>query len=322
MTGYAQRLRRQVGPALLPLAYVTAIVRDPAGRILFQRRADFGAAWWGLPGGLFEPGETPAECLRREVLEETGLRVEPRRLTGLYSSLRYRVTYPNGDQVQQVTFCYECDWIGGQLRPQAEEVQALELFAPEALPPRPLWYADMLAHALAARPTPYFDPSEPATVEAPYPSPQSLRAVVGAAPLLWPGVAAVVLDDAGRLLLQRRAENGLWGLPGGVMETGESLAHTAQRETLEETGLEVEPEQLLDSYGGQEVVYANGDRSFLVGALFACRLIGGQPRPDGHETAEVGFFARDRLPPLDPRFARLASQAMAEPGYNPPTSQP
>ena len=79
MTEYITWLRGQVGPALLPLAYVTGIVRDAAGRVLFQRRTDFGAAWWGLPGGLFEPGETPAACLCREVLEETGLRVEPRR---------------------------------------------------------------------------------------------------------------------------------------------------------------------------------------------------------------------------------------------------
>jgi len=118
MSGYIGWLRGQVGPALLPLAYATAILRDPAGRILFQRRADFGAAWWGLPGGLLEPGETPEACLQREVLEETGLTVAVRRLTGLYSSLRYQVAYPNGDQAQQVTACYVCDWVGGEPRPQ------------------------------------------------------------------------------------------------------------------------------------------------------------------------------------------------------------
>jgi len=42
-------------------------------------------------------------------LEETGLTVAVRRLTGLYSSLRYQVAYPNGDQAQQVTLCYDCE---------------------------------------------------------------------------------------------------------------------------------------------------------------------------------------------------------------------
>ena len=187
MTGYISWLRGQVGPALLPLAYATAIIRDPAGRVLFQRRADFGAAWWGLPGGLFEPGETPEACLQREVLEETGLMVAPGRLTGLYSSLRYRVAYPNGDQAQQVTMCYECDWVAGELQAQAAEVEELKFFAPYALPPMAIWYNDMLAHALAALPSPYFDPPEQGVVETPFPTLMSLRAVVGHAPVIWPG---------------------------------------------------------------------------------------------------------------------------------------
>ena len=309
MTGYIGWLRGQAGPALLPLAYATAIIRDPAGRILFQRRSDFGAAWWGLPGGLFEPGETPEACLTREVFEETGLTVTPPRLTGLYSSLRYRVVYPNGDQAQQVTVCYECDWVGGSLRAQAAEIEELKFFAPEALPNMPRWYADMLAHALAERPEPYFDPPEAGTIETPFPTLMSLRAVVGHAPVIWPGATAAVFDNSGRLLLQRRADNGKWAPPGGGIDTGETLARTAQRETLEETGLQVEPQRLLAVGGGYCVQYANGDQLFPMGGLFACQITGGQPRPDGRETTKVGFFARDQLPPLVPRTARLVHLA-------------
>jgi ADP-ribose pyrophosphatase YjhB (NUDIX family) len=309
VTDYIHWLRGQVGPALLPLAYVTGILRDPAGRILFQRRTDFGAAWWGLPGGLFEPGETPAACLSREVYEETGLTVEPRRLTGLYSSLRYRVTYPNGDQAQQVTVCYECDWTAGDLRAQPGEVDELSFFAPDALPPRPIWYADMLAHAIAVQPQPYFDPPERGDIVTAFPTLLSLRAVVGTAPVIWPGATAAVFDEAGRLLLQRRADNGHWAMPGGGIDTGETLAYTAQRETREETGLEVEPLRLLAFGGGHSVRFANGDQLHPMGALFACRITGGQPRPDGHETTEVGFFARDQLPPLSPRVESLVGIA-------------
>ncbi len=50
---YIAWLRGRAGPARLPLVFVTAIVRDAAGRVLFQRRADFGDAWWGLPGGVY-----------------------------------------------------------------------------------------------------------------------------------------------------------------------------------------------------------------------------------------------------------------------------
>jgi ADP-ribose pyrophosphatase YjhB (NUDIX family) len=309
VTGYIGWLRGHVGRALLPLAYATAIIRDPSGRVLFQRRTDFGAVWWGLPGGLFEPGETPQACLTREVFEETGLTVTARRLTGLYSSLRYRVAYPNGDQAQQVTGCYECDWIAGELRAQAGEVDELAFFAHDEVPPMPIWYADMLAYALAAQPSPYFDPPEQRAVETPFPTLMSLRAAVGHAPVIWPGATAAVFDDAGRLVLQRRADNGNWAMPGGGLDTGETLAYTAQRETLEETGLQVEPQSIVAFGGGHSVEFANGDRLYPMGAIFACRITGGRPQPDGHESTEVNFFARDQLPPLRPHTEGLVNLA-------------
>jgi len=312
MPAYLEWLRAHVGHHLIPLVYATALIRDEAGRILFQRRADF-RDWWGLPGGLLEPGETPTGCLRREVMEETGLHVEPVGLTGVYSSPRYNVTYPNGDQVQQVTLCYECRIVGGALKPDSDEIVELEFFPPSELPPRPLWYADMVTHAQAGRYTqgsPYFDPPERAEVNTPYPTTLSTRRAVGTAPLIWAGAAAVVLDEAGRLLLQQRGDSGLWGLPAGALDAGETLAHTAIRETLEETGLRVEPLRLLSVLAGYEVVYPNGDRLFPVPHTFACRVVGGQLRADGEESLAVGYFSREALPPLHPTMRQRVHQAL------------
>jgi 8-oxo-dGTP diphosphatase len=311
MPAYLEWLRAQVGSPLVPLAYATAILRDETGRILFQQRSDF-RDWWGLPGGLFEPGETPAACLRREVLEETGFHVEPVRLTGVYSSPRYNVTYPNGDQVQQVTLCYECRVLGGALKPDGGEVVSMEYFSPSELPPRPLWYADMVTHALDERysASPYFDPPERVEVETPYLTIMSVRRAVGNAPLIWPGANAAVLDDDGRILLQRRGDNGLWALPAGPLDAGETLAHTAIRETREETGLEVEPLKLLAVYAGYEVIFPHGDRVFPVAHMFACRVAGGELRADGRESLEVGFFSMDDLPPLRPTVRQRVLTAL------------
>lgn len=300
---YIAWLRGRTGPARLPLVFVTAVVRDTAGRVLFQRRTDFGEAWWGLPGGLLEPAETPEAAVAREVLEETGLTVVPQRLTGVYSSLRYAFAYPNGDEVQQVTLCYLCATVGGALAPQAGEVEALAYFPPDALPAMPVWYADMLTHGLGPAAPPYFDPPEARPVASPYATLWHLRRVIGHAPVVWPGVSALVFDDAGRVLLQQRGDSGLWGLPGGGLDLGETVAHAAVRECEEETGLRVEPVELLGCQGGYRLSFPNGDQLYSLNSLFACRVVGGTLRADGREVLAVGFFARDALPPATPYLA-------------------
>jgi 8-oxo-dGTP pyrophosphatase MutT (NUDIX family) len=60
-----------------------------------------------------------------------------------------------------------------------------------------------------------------------------------------PSVSAVIFDRRRRLLLQQRSDGGQWGLPGGAVEIGESLATAVAREVLEETGLSVVPRRLI-----------------------------------------------------------------------------
>jgi 8-oxo-dGTP diphosphatase len=62
---------------------VGAVIKDGQGRLLLIKRGhEPGAGLWSLPGGRIEPGETDAEALVREMLEETGLKVAPERLLG------------------------------------------------------------------------------------------------------------------------------------------------------------------------------------------------------------------------------------------------
>ncbi|QFY13701.1 NUDIX domain-containing protein [Nonomuraea phyllanthi] len=81
-------------------------------------------------------------------------------------------------------------------------------------------------------------------------------------------VAGVVVDDAGRALLTRRADNGEWQAPGGVLEIGETITDGVRREVLEETGLIVEPLGLTG-------VYKNMARG-IVALVFRCKATGGQ----------------------------------------------
>ena len=81
-------------------------------------------------------------------------------------------------------------------------------------------------------------------------------------------VAAVIVDDAGRVLVTQRRDNGKWEPPGGVLELNESIVDGVRREVQEETGLRVEPERLTG-------VYKNMTRG-IVALVFRAHVIGGE----------------------------------------------
>ncbi|WP_080043553.1 NUDIX hydrolase [[Actinomadura] parvosata] len=80
-------------------------------------------------------------------------------------------------------------------------------------------------------------------------------------------VAGVVVDDQGRALLIQRRDNGHWEAPGGILELDEDIISGVRREVREETGLDVEPEQLTG-------VYKNMKRG-IVALVFRCRPFSG-----------------------------------------------
>jgi ADP-ribose pyrophosphatase YjhB (NUDIX family) len=144
---------------------------------------------------------------------------------------------------------------------------------------------------------------------------QELRKMIGHRPLVLVGSTVLILDDQQRILLQQRADNGLWGPPGGCLEPGETLEETARRETREEVGLEVAELKLWQVFAGPELYYEypNGDQVHIVTAVYVAQVPAGlQPAADGQEALSVGWFALDALPPLSPPVRPVMRQFLAE----------
>jgi 8-oxo-dGTP pyrophosphatase MutT (NUDIX family) len=128
-----------------------------------------------------------------------------------------------------------------------------------------------------------------------------LRQKVGSDLVLIPGAMVFLVRDDGAVLFTRRVDNGMWCLPAGGAEEGGSFARTAVTELREETGVVVDPADLvpfacLSDAELHTITYPNGDVSHCFAMLFLARRWSGEPRPDGEETTEM-LWADPAAPP-------------------------
>lgn len=102
-----------------------------------------------------------------------------------------------------------------------------------------------------------------------------------------------LIEQGGELLLLQRENHpwrGWWNLPAGYTEVDEDPAHTAVRETKEETGLDVKVDRLLAAYFFDDDPRGNG-----LFVLFQCKVVGGQLTLND-ETQQAKFFSPDAIP--------------------------
>lgn len=283
--------------------YADAIVTNQFNQVLFVRRND--SRTWAPPGGALEAGELPTEAIKREVEEETGLKVMPVRLVGLY----YRPEKPQG----LLVFVFRCIQRGGQLRPSRESPQVGFL---DVVPlPRPMLgiHREMVARALIHDGGPPYWGYQPMPFgvrllrDVLYKGYDLWRALRGrpafTPPPPWKTGAFVALPDGeGRVLWVRRRDYDLWNLPGGGRQGMEAPWETAVRETLEETGLHVNLSHLSGVYvksAANEIIFT-----------FTATVTGGALQLN-EEAAEFAYFAPGDEPPNSvPKQVERAADAL------------
>ncbi|QIN77559.1 NUDIX domain-containing protein [Rubrobacter marinus] len=235
----------------------------PDGRMLLLQRP--GTKTWEPPAGRLAPGESFAIGAVREVYEETGMLVGPQRLLATWVGER-----PGGGLLASATYIGRAT--RGEVRISHEHLGYKWVTLDEWLELPSWWSRENIlgvAGPLAALP-------EEAAPEPPPPAPP--RPGVVNANL---GAGTVVVDGSGgeprALLLRRRKPPvGLWENPGGMLEPGEDFVRCARRETVEETGLDVEP--AAPWWARVEGWNAPDDPELYAGVGFLARHPGGEVR--------------------------------------------
>ena len=142
-----------------------------------------------------------------------------------------------------------------------------------------------------------------------------LRKIIGPRKIMLNCAGALIIRE-GKILCQRRTDNGKWGLIGGLVEMNETYAEAAVREAREETGLEIRLDAFLGIFHNHNMVWSNGDAAHVLTAMFTASILSGEPRID-EESYELRFFDVQEMPELFAEDQRAALAAYLQGVRNP-----
>ena len=124
-----------------------------------------------------------------------------------------------------------------------------------------------------------------------------IRKLAGTNSIILTAAGVVVTNTKKQLLIFKRSESGVWSLPGGHMDIGESLEETAIRETYKETGITLNSLRLIRLVSGKDAVIrdAEGTETYYVTAIYESSVFIGKVQGSS-KGEEVDFFALDNIP--------------------------
>ncbi len=123
-----------------------------------------------------------------------------------------------------------------------------------------------------------------------------IRSLVGDEFLILNATAVVIVNHNNEILLQKRSDNGYWGLPGGLLELNDSITKGAIREVKEETNLDIAIKRFIGVFVNPFMRWKEKDTAKVYSFAFLGEVIGGELRVNDSESTEMQYFSYENLP--------------------------
>ncbi|MCF7923849.1 MAG: NUDIX domain-containing protein [Candidatus Izimaplasma sp.] len=127
---------------------------------------------------------------------------------------------------------------------------------------------------------------------------KNLRDKIGNDKVILNACAVVIINQNNEILLQKRSDNLLWGLPGGLIELDESITEAAIREVKEETNLEIELIKFIGVFNNPFMRWREKDRARIISFAFLGKTLSSELKINDHESKELRYFSYVNLPQI------------------------
>lgn len=122
--------------------------------------------------------------------------------------------------------------------------------------------------------------------------------MVGNNMVMLMSTAVIITNEHNQILLQKRTDNGLWGLPGGLLELDETIEECAIREVKEETNLDIKITKFIGVFVNPLMTWRKQDKAKVFGFGFVGEVVGGKLHINDEESLELKYFDQKNMPEL------------------------
>lgn len=127
---------------------------------------------------------------------------------------------------------------------------------------------------------------------------KKIRSLVKDEFIMVNATAIIIVNDKNEVLLQKRSDSGLWGLPGGLLELNENIALGAIREVKEETNLDIRIKRFIGVFVNPFMRWREHDLAQVFSFAFLGEVVSGELKVNDFESTDLQYFNHENLPQI------------------------